>query len=77
MSMIRRNRILRKSASVRRMVQETMLKPSDFIVPVFITVGENMKDEISSMPGYYRFFMAPSAMRWIVLPVLVIRIRIK
>lgn len=53
--MIRRNRILRKSASVRSMVQETMLKPSDFIVPVFITEGENVKDEISSMPGYYRF----------------------
>ena len=53
--MIRRNRILRKSASVRSMVQETMLRPSDFIVPVFITEGENVKDEISSMPGYYRF----------------------
>lgn len=53
--MIRRNRILRKSASIRSMVQETVLKPSDFIVPVFITEGEKMNDEISSMPGYYRF----------------------
>ncbi len=53
--MVRRNRILRKSASVRSMVQETMLKPSDFIAPVFITEGEKIKDEISTMPGYYRF----------------------
>lgn len=53
--MIRRNRILRKSASIRSMVQETILKPSDFILPVFITEGEKVKDEISSMPGYYRY----------------------
>ncbi len=53
--MNRRNRILRKSAAVRSMVQETTLLPSDFIVPVFITEGEKVKDEISSMPGYYRY----------------------
>lgn len=53
--MIRRNRILRQSASIRSMVQETVLKPSDFILPVFITEGEKVKDEISSMPGYYRY----------------------
>lgn len=53
--MIRRNRILRQSASVRAMVQETTLQASDFIVPVFITEGEKIKEEISSMPGYYRY----------------------
>lgn len=53
--MIRRNRILRQSASIRAMVQETTLKPSDFILPVFIEEGENVKDEISSMPGYFRY----------------------
>lgn len=53
--MIRRNRILRQSAAVRSMMQETVLLPSDFIVPVFITEGEKVKDEILSMPGYYRF----------------------
>jgi porphobilinogen synthase len=37
------------------MVQETTLLPSDFIVPVFITEGERVKDEISTMPGYYRY----------------------
>ena len=53
--MQRRNRILRQTPAIRSMVQETILKPSDFILPVFITEGEKVKDEISSMPGYYRY----------------------
>lgn len=53
--MNRRNRILRKSAAVRSLVQETALQPSDFILPVFITEGQNVRDEIASMPGYYRY----------------------
>jgi porphobilinogen synthase len=36
------------------MVAETILTPNDFIVPLFINEGENYKDEIASMPGYYR-----------------------
>jgi porphobilinogen synthase len=36
------------------MVAETMLRPSDFIVPLFIDEGDNNKIEISSMPGYFR-----------------------
>lgn len=54
MQMIRRNRILRQSPAVRAMVAETMLKPSDFIAPLFIIEGAGIKEEISSMPGYYR-----------------------
>jgi porphobilinogen synthase len=53
--MIRRNRILRQSASVRSLVQETTLQANDFIVPVFITEGNNIQEEISTMPGYYRY----------------------
>jgi porphobilinogen synthase len=53
--MIRRNRIVRQSASIRSLVQETVLQPSDFILPVFITEGKNLKEEISSMPGYFRY----------------------
>lgn len=51
----RRNRILRQSAAIRSMVQETALTPSDFIAPLFILEGQNIKEEISSMPDYYRF----------------------
>ncbi|KAG4069269.1 hypothetical protein HA402_012122 [Bradysia odoriphaga] len=37
------------------MVAETILIPSDFIAPLFVTEGENVKEEISSMPGYFRY----------------------
>lgn len=50
----RRNRILRQSQAIRAMVAETHLTSNDFIVPLFIDEGENLKTEIASMPGYYR-----------------------
>lgn len=50
----KRNRILRHSPALRAMVAETILTPNDFIVPIFIDEGENIKTEIASMPGYYR-----------------------
>jgi porphobilinogen synthase len=50
----RRNRILRTTAAIRSLVSETILTPNDFIVPLFIDEGENVKTEIASMPGYYR-----------------------
>ena len=50
----RRNRILRNNASIRSLVAETTLKPSDFIAPLFVDEGENIVFEIPSMPGYYR-----------------------
>jgi porphobilinogen synthase len=52
--MVRRNRILRKSPAIRSLVAETILKPEDFIVPLFIDEGNNVKDPILSMPGYFR-----------------------
>ena len=36
------------------MVSETSLTPNDFIVPLFIDEGSNIRTEIASMPGYYR-----------------------
>lgn len=50
----RRNRILRNNVSIRSLVAETVLTPSDFIAPLFIDEGENVAFEIPSMPGYYR-----------------------
>ena len=52
--MTRRNRTLRQSPALREMVAETILTASDFIVPLFVTEGTGIKEEISSMPGYYR-----------------------
>jgi len=54
MHLIRRNRILRVSPAMRQMVAETTLRPADLIAPLFIIEGKNEKEEISSMPGYYR-----------------------
>ena len=50
----KRNRILRQSSAIRSLVSETHLTPNDFIVPLFIDEGENIKTEIASTPGYYR-----------------------
>lgn len=50
----RRNRRLRNSAALRSMVRETILQKEDFIYPLFIIEGENVKNEISSMPGIYQ-----------------------
>jgi porphobilinogen synthase len=50
----KRHRILRQSPALRSMVAETILTPNDFIVPLFIVEGDNIKEEISSMSGYYR-----------------------
>lgn len=50
----RRNRITRKSAAIRSLVAETVLTPGDFILPLFITEGNDVVEEIPSMKGYYR-----------------------
>ena len=52
---LRRNRRLRTTSSIRSLVQETILSPSDFIVPLFVVEGTGVKEEIASMPDYYRF----------------------
>lgn len=49
-----RPRRLRKNKTIRDLVQETKLHPDDFIVPLFIVEGKNQKEEIASMPNYFR-----------------------
>ncbi len=50
----KRNRRLRKNDSIRSLVRENILTPQDFLVPLFIVEGENVKEEISSMKNYFR-----------------------
>lgn len=50
----RRNRRLRNSNTLRSMVRETVLQKEDFIYPIFVIEGENVKNEISSMPGIFQ-----------------------
>ncbi|XLS29395.1 porphobilinogen synthase [Flavobacteriaceae bacterium M23B6Z8] len=51
---LRRNRRLRQNHSIRSIVRETRITPDDFLVPLFVVEGKNVKEEIPSMPGYYR-----------------------
>lgn len=50
-----RPRILRQNQAIRDLVQENHLRAADFIAPLFIVEGKNRVEEISSMPGYYRY----------------------
>lgn len=49
-----RNRRLRKNEVIRSLVRETIISPNDFLVPLFVVEGKNVKEEIASMPNYYR-----------------------
>lgn len=51
---LHRGRRLRVNESIRSLVRETTLSPSDFMFPMFIAEGENVQVEIPSMPGIYR-----------------------
>lgn len=48
-----RPRRLRRSENIRAMVRETSLSAKDFVYPIFVVPGENIKEEIPSMPGCY------------------------
>lgn len=52
---LRRNRRLRTTEAIRSLVRETIISPHDFIVPIFVTEGKNVKEEIASMPNYFRY----------------------
>ncbi len=45
----------RKDPWSRRLIQENTLSPNDFILPIFLIEGSNKREEISSMPGVYRY----------------------
>jgi porphobilinogen synthase len=51
---LRRNRRLRTNETIRSLVRETILSPNDFIVPLFVVEGKGIKEEIPSMPNYFR-----------------------
>ncbi|MCK5370528.1 MAG: porphobilinogen synthase, partial [Cyclobacteriaceae bacterium] len=53
--MLRRPRRNRKSDVIRELVVETRLSKSDLIYPLFMVDGSNIKQEVASMPGTYRF----------------------
>ena len=52
---MRRPRRNRKSEAVRQLVKEHRVYTEDLMFPLFLTSGNNIKTEISSMPGIFRF----------------------
>ena len=55
MEMIHRARRLRRSPVLRKMVRETRMDKSSLIYPMFVMEGSNIKQEIHTMPGQYRY----------------------
>jgi len=52
---LRRNRRLRTTEAIRSLVRETIISPDDFLMPLFVVEGKNIKEEITSMPDCFRF----------------------
>lgn len=50
-----RGRRLRANPAIRNMIAENQLSVNDFIAPVFVVEGHQVKEEIASMPDYYRY----------------------
>ena len=48
-----RPRRLRRTEAIRSMVRENTLSPADFVYPIFVVPGTNVKEEIPSMPNCY------------------------
>ena len=53
-----RPRRLRRNASIRALVEETVLRPADFIAPLFVIDGKGAPEPVGSMPGVSRFNIA-------------------
>lgn len=49
-----RLRRLRRNETIRAMVEETVLRPADLVMPLFVCPGENVKNPIKSMPGNFQ-----------------------
>jgi len=50
-----RHRRLRRTAALRELVRETVLTAADFMYPIFVTHGRNVREEVKSMPGVFNF----------------------
>lgn len=53
--MIQRPRRLRSSQVLRNMVRETRISPDSLMYPMFVVEGTDVKEEIASMPGQFRY----------------------
>ena len=51
---LNRHRRLRVNETLRALIRETVITPNDFLVPLFVIEGQNIKEEIQSMPNYFK-----------------------
>jgi porphobilinogen synthase len=49
-----RLRRTRRTAGLRGLVRETRLSPQDFVYPIFVTAGEDVRNTVASMPGIFQ-----------------------
>src|SRR5699024_69190 len=53
----KRHRRMRASKAIRHLIRETKLSSDDFIYPMFVTEGENIKQEVPSMQGILKVYL--------------------
>jgi porphobilinogen synthase len=51
---IQRLRRTRRTGALRGLVRETRLSPSDLVYPIFVTVGEDVRNPVAPMPGVFQ-----------------------
>ena len=49
-----RLRRTRRTAGLRGLVRETRLSPEDFVYPIFVVAGEDVRNPVASMPGIFQ-----------------------
>src|SRR6187401_1298756 len=54
LDLVRRARRLRRSAGIRGLVRETRLSAEQFLYPLFVVEGQNVRREVPSMPGVFQ-----------------------
>jgi porphobilinogen synthase len=51
---VQRLRRTRRTGALRGLVRETRLSPSDLVYPIFVTVGEDVRNPVAPMPGVFQ-----------------------
>src|SRR5579863_3849194 len=55
LNLVQRPRRLRRTAALRTLVEDAVLRPSDLVAPLFVVDGKGRPEAVPSMPGVFRF----------------------
>jgi porphobilinogen synthase len=61
LNLVQRPRRLRRTAGLRALVEDTVLRPADLIAPLFVVDGKGRPEAVASMPGVFRLNIADLA----------------